>query len=490
MSLSSKERLRHPESGNCLVSITHLRRISLSQSTTSLTTRFSSRASLAALVALMRARGIFDLLRLGVQIEQKTVKDSPQEKLLDILLALLAGAHSLVQLNTLLRDDPAWQRAAGRQRSVEQSVAHQTLDAATAETVAELQQVLTTLTRRYSQVARHSYRSEWLLLDVDLTGLPAGKSAEQSVKGYFSAARSRRGRQQGRVLASQYGEIVCDALYPGNTLLVQVLPELITQAEQVLGSTPFQRSRTIIRIAGGGGSVGSLNFLLERGYAVVSKDYSVRRTHLLARTVTKWVPDRDHPEREIGWVPSQSNEYGRPVKRLAVRSRTAKGQWRYAVLLFAGLSDQDLLTLMGEPRQADATTVMRAYLHCYDQRGGGIESSFGQDKSGLGLTKRHKKRFEAQRLLMLLGTLAHNLLMWARRWLAQASPAQASRLQRYGIKRLVRDLACISGSLTFDGHERLHVVALNSASSLAKLMLVPLRHLLAPFSIAVILDKT
>ena len=462
----------------------------MSQSTTSLDTQFSPHASLAALVAHLQRRGIFDLLRLGVQIDQKTVKDSPQDKLLDILLTLLAGAQSLVQLNTLLRADPALQRVAGRERCAEQSVAQQTLDAATAENVAELQQVLTTLLRRHSQVAHHSYRADWLILDVDLTGLPAGKQAEPRVKGYFSQARYRRGRQQGRVLASQYGEIICDALYPGNTLLVQVLPELIMQAEAVLRSTPFQRSRTIVRVDGGGGSIGSLNFLLERGYAVVSKDYSVRRTHLLVKRVTTWVPDIWQPDREIGWVPQESNEYVRPVRRLAVRSKSAKGRWQYAVLLFAGLSDQDILSLMGEAPRADASTVMRASLHFYDQRGGGIESSFGQDKSGLGITKRTKKRFQAQRLLMLLGTLAHNLLIWARRWLAQASPQQASRLQHYGIKRMVRDLACISGVLSFDAHGRLHVMALSSASSLTKLMLGPLRHLLAPYSIAVILDKT
>ena len=462
----------------------------MSQSTTSLQIQFSPHASLAGLVAHMQRRGIFDLLRVGVQIDQKTVKDSPQDKLLDILLALLCGAHSLVQLNTLLRSDPALQRAAGRQRSAEQSVAQQTLDAATAENVAELQQVHTTLVRRHSQVAHHSSRSQWLILDVDLTGMPAGKCAEQSVKGYFSQARSRRGRKPRRVLASQYGEIVLDALYPGNTLLVQVLPELITQAEQVLGSTPYQRGRTIVRVDGGGGSVGSLNFLLERGYAVVSKDDSVRRTHLLVKRVTHWVPDTLRPERQIGWVPQESSEYVRPVKRLAVRSKSAKGRWQYAVLLFAGLSDQDVLTLLGEPRQADATTVLRAYLHFYDQRGGGIESSFGQDKSGLGLTKRNKKRFEAQRMLMLLGTLAHNLLIWARRWLAQGSPEQTSRLQHYGIKRMIRDLAHMSGSLTFDERGRLQEIALSSANSLSKLMLLPLRHLLAPFSMAVILDKT
>lgn len=462
----------------------------MSQSTTSCTTLFSPHASLSALVAHLASRGIFQELRSGVQLAQKTVKDSPQDKLLDILLSLLAGAQSLVQLNTLLRADPALQRAAGRQRCAEQSVAQQTLDAASPENVAQLQQVLTTLLRRHSQVAHHSYRSAWLILDADLTGMPAGKRAEGSVKGYFSQARHRRGRQQGRVLASQYGEIICDALSPGNTLLVQVLPQLIEQAEAVLGSTPFQRRRTIIRVDGGGGSLGSLNFLLERGYAVVSKDYSVRRTHLLVKSVTQWVPDTGQPDRQMGWVPQESSEYFAPVRRLAVRSKSAKGQWHYAVLLFANLDDRDLLTLMGEPRRADAATIMRAALHFYDLRGGGIESSFGQDKSGLGITKRHKKRFQAQRLLMLLGTLAHNLLIWARRWLAAASPQHARRLQQYGIKRMVRDLAHISGILTFDAHGRLLSIALFQASSLSLLILLPLRLLLAPFSIAISLDNT
>jgi hypothetical protein len=240
----------------------------MAQSTTSLPTldtQFSPHASLAALVAQLKARGIFDELRSGVHIRQKAVKDSPQDKLLDILLTLLCGAQSLVQLNTLLRADPALQQAAGRTRCPEQSVAQQTLDAASAENVEQMHQVLTTLLHRHSQMAQHSSRADWLVLDVDLTGMPAGKQAEHSVKGYFSQPRSRRGRQQGRVLASQYGEIVCDALYPGNTLLVQVLPDLSTQAEAVLHLTPFQRRRTIVRVAGGGGSVSSLNFLLERG---------------------------------------------------------------------------------------------------------------------------------------------------------------------------------------------------------------------------------
>ena len=45
-----------------------------------------------------------------VHIAQKTVKDSPEDKLIDILLTLLCGAQSLVQINTLLR---SWFHASG-----------------------------------------------------------------------------------------------------------------------------------------------------------------------------------------------------------------------------------------------------------------------------------------------------------------------------------------------------------------------------------------
>src|SRR6266567_7555119 len=98
------------------VSISQQRRIIMSQSITSEKQLFSGHASLAALAAQMKARGIFEEMRNGMKIVQKIVKDSPQDKVVDILMTLLCGAHSLVQINTLLRADPArhaqhWTRA-------------------------------------------------------------------------------------------------------------------------------------------------------------------------------------------------------------------------------------------------------------------------------------------------------------------------------------------------------------------------------------------
>jgi len=176
------------------------------------------------------------------------------------------------------------------------------LDAATAENVEQMSQVLTTLFRQHSQAASHSFsHSNWLILDVDLTGMPCGKKAEKSVKGYFHQPRCRRGRKPGRVLASQYGEIVVDELYPGNTILLSVLPSLIEKAEHVLQLTPWKRQHTILRIDAGGGTVDAIRSLLDQGYAVVSKEYSAARANQLVKSVKEWVEDPGRPARQIGW---------------------------------------------------------------------------------------------------------------------------------------------------------------------------------------------
>ena len=104
-----------------------------------------------------------------------------------------------------------------------------------------------------------------------------------------------------------------------------MLPELVRQAEQVLGLTPSQRRRTIYRIDGGGGSIGIINGLLRQDYAVATKDYSFRRTQVLAKSITAWVADSAQPTREMGWVSAESTDYEGSVKRLAVRSKSTKG---------------------------------------------------------------------------------------------------------------------------------------------------------------------
>src|SRR5205085_9342051 len=164
------------------------------------------------------------------------------------------------------------------------------------------------------------------------------------------------------------------------------------------------------------------------------KDYSSKRAQRLAQSVEHWVDDPHVEGRQVGWLSLPAPEYVRPVRRLAVRCRKANGQWGIGVLI-STLTPAEVLALT-QPQsspEAEAATVLLAYVSLYDQRGGGVETSFKGDHQGLGSTKRSKKRFEAQQMVMMLGRLANNVVIWARRWLTQA--AAYSRLRHYRIRR-------------------------------------------------------
>ena len=457
----------------------------MNESTTLTTKQFSGCASLAALGVKLRELKLFEPIEQGVQIAQKTIKDRPTDKLYDALISMLAGAHGLVEINTRLRADGALQRAFGRSRCAEQSVVQDTLNASTTENVEQMEHALDTIYRRHSQGYQHDYQASFQVLDVDMSGLPCGPTAAFATKGYFAKQRNRRGRQLGRVLATIYQEVVVDRLFDGKTQLTRALQPLVLAAEATLQLDEDKRRRTIVRLDAGGGSLDDANWLLARGYLVHGKDYSGQQAKRLAKSVVDWYVDPSLPERQFGWVTEATDAYVRPVKRIAVRCRQQDGQWAVGVLLSA-LSAQHVLLLTGQPLSllSDPASVLLAYVSFYDQRGGGVETSFKGDKQGLGIDKRSKKRFVAQQMVMLLGSLAHNVIVWARRWLASPS------LQHYGTLRMVRDVFHISGFVLTDACGQVAQIVLNQAAPLASALVHPLRNLLACAHVAVNLGQT
>ncbi len=456
----------------------------MNESTIPTKRHFSACASLAALGMKLRQLDLFGPIRETVRIAQKTVKHTPIDKLYDAFISLLAGAHGLVEINTRLRANPALQAAFGREACAEQSVVQETLDACTAENVKQMEQALDSMYRQHSQGYRHDYRAGLQLLDVDMSGMPCGPKAAFASKGYTASQRNRRGRQLGRVLASRYEEVVTDRLFDGTTQLTKALQPLMEAAEQTLELDERKRERTLVRVDAGGGSVDDVNWLLARGYQVHCKDYSSRRAQRLAASVEYWVDDPQVQGRQVGWVYLPACEYVRPVRRIAVRCRKANGQWGIGVLISTLAPTQVLaLTQVTTGPDADPARVLLAYVYFYDQRGAGGETSFKGDHQGLGSTKRSKKRFEAQQMVMLLGTLAHNVVIWARQWLTQA--AAPSKLRHYGILRMVRDVFHVSGFLVLDASCHIVQIVLNQAAPLAPILVDSLRVLLAPTHVAV-----
>ena len=404
---------------------------------------FTPRAVLLALGVKVKQQGILKTISEHLKIKQKTVKDSPLDKITDALVTILAGGKGLVEANQRVRSDRALQLAFGRERCAEQSVISQTLDACNAENVSQMETAMRQIYQNHSQAYGHDYH-QWQLLDIDLSGQPCGKKAAFASKGYFAHQRNRRGRQLGRVWASWYKEIVVDQLYPGNITLATVLIRLIDQAETVLELNDWQRQRTILRLDGHGGSQADVNELLRRGYHLHTKEYSGSRARTLAESVTTWHKDPRVPGRYVGWVTLAATEYTRPLTRIAVRTRKKNGQWGIGVIL-SSLSSQQVALLAGlTPEQwHKPLDQLFAYVYFYDLRAGGIETGFKDDKQALGITKRNKKRFEAQQMLTQLNALAHNLLTWFQLWLAQRHAAVA----KLGLVRLLRDVLTINGSV-------------------------------------------
>jgi len=160
-----------------------------------------------------------------------------------------------------------------------------------------------------------------------------------------------------------------------------------------------------------------------------------------------------------------------PVSR---RCATKTGPPQDGVLI-STLSGPQVLTLSGasQTEGSDVAAQLCAYAHFYDLRGGGIETGFKQDQQGLG--RRNKKRFAAQAMLLWLEALAHNVLIWARGWLAPT----AHVVSGYGLVRLIRDVLAMPGRITLDAHGQIQTLVLSKARPLAGKVVTALQSLLA-----------
>lgn len=427
-------------------------------------TRFSEHASLALIAEWTKSSHIWEEMTASVHIHQKTVKHSPSDKLKDLLINIWAGGERISSVNHVLRTDEGLQRLFGRNACAEQSTISETLNAVSGENVIEMTGFMMQVYRGHSSFYRHDYKKNWLLLDVDLTGLMAGRKAEGSEKGYFSGERNGCGRQVGRVYASQYDEIVHEQLYPGKVQLEASLLELVERTENVLDSNENRRKRTILRVDGGGGTDKNIDQLLLDFYWILIKVKNWQRTQKLVETVKIWQSLPELPGHEVGWV-ERPHEYAKATRQLAIRWPKEKGGFHYCVLVF-NLIDSMIFQLAGllMPKKLTDQDLFSAIMQAYNLRSGGVETSIKNSKQGLGLNKRNKKRFHAQHMLLLLAQLAYNIAVWVRRQLAQHS----STIAHFGLLRLIREAFHISGKVQFDEKGAIDLIILNQSHKLAK----------------------
>lgn len=427
-------------------------------------TYFCDRSSQLLVAAEANRLGIWEMLSERVHIPQKKAGYDPIDKLKDAFITILSGGKGIVESKTLVKPEPGLYKAFGRQACADQSTISRNLSACGETQVAEMRLFLCDLQRRHGRTYRHRYETGQLILDVDMTGLQAGRKAEGSTKGYFSHEAGARGRQVGRVVASQYDEVIVDKLYPGIVQLERSLQELVLLSEKTLEFDQARRQRVLVRVDGGGGRDEDINWLLGRDYSLLIKVRNWQRSQKLLQRVHTWVRDQKDPARRIGWV-EDSHGYVRPTRQFGAEDTHADGKvYRYVVT--TNLSNAMIYFLNGRalPPQPDEQELLSLLMNLYDLRSGGVETCNRNSKSGLGINKRNKKSFTGQEMLVLLGQLAYLLLTWFKNRYLQAS----QRFAGFGLQRIVRDVLNISGRVWFTEEGELVKVLLNGAHCYAK----------------------
>ena len=147
-------------------------------------------APLALLGYRLRQRKFFDPLYQQIDLNQKQIRYTSQDKLITCLVSIMSGCQAISHINTRIRPDRVLARCWGLECFAEQSTVADTLNQFTRCHVAQLRQAVNTIYLREGRAVQHDYTKQGLLiLDVDLTGLPASKHAEGSRKGYFSGKK-------------------------------------------------------------------------------------------------------------------------------------------------------------------------------------------------------------------------------------------------------------------------------------------------------------
>ena len=162
-------------------------------------------APLAALSAHYQQNQTLKPLR-EVQIPIKERDFSPSDKLIQVLLSILSGCETLSEVNIRLKSEVGLAKIWQWGRFADQSCLSRTLDGLTLKQIDQLRGATTFIWRSHSRTTHHDWRG-YLWLDFDLSGLPCGKQAEESQKGYFSGKKTS-----------------LDASWPGSVLFATVKP--------------------------------------------------------------------------------------------------------------------------------------------------------------------------------------------------------------------------------------------------------------------------
>ena len=124
-----------------------------------------------------------------VRISMKSGDFSPNDKVEQVLVSILAGCETISEVNLKLKPEIQLAQLCDWPRFADQSGLSRTLDALTLMNIEQLDGAVRTTWRRHSATLKRDWRA-YLWLDCDLSGLLSGKQAQGGTKGYFSGKKT------------------------------------------------------------------------------------------------------------------------------------------------------------------------------------------------------------------------------------------------------------------------------------------------------------
>lgn len=211
-------------------------------------------ALLVLLGHFARHLGLLDLFQ-TVPLKQKTFTHAPHTKLIEFLLAVLAGLGQLHELNdaaTPLASDTTLAQAWGQTAFAHYSGVSRTLAAADEKTLQAVLAALTQVSQPFidRELVALLTTGQPLMLDIDLTGRPVSPTAttypdaafgwmdDAVAKGYQSAISSLSGGPSGRLLLTTQR-------YGGQAKSAECLQAAVAAVETTLGLRPRRRVEVV-----------------------------------------------------------------------------------------------------------------------------------------------------------------------------------------------------------------------------------------------------
>jgi len=133
-------------------------------------------APLAVLCAHYQTNQLLEPLQ-QVEIPMKTRVFRPGDKLIQILMSILAGCGPLYEFNERLKPESGLAAMWDWETFSDQSSLSRLLDVLSQKQIERMQEQTGAIQRRISQISNHDWR-RFLWLDFNLSGLPCSKRAE------------------------------------------------------------------------------------------------------------------------------------------------------------------------------------------------------------------------------------------------------------------------------------------------------------------------